>query len=150
MNEVSLKELNFALPTRMDIDACDKHKIDSRTEFPQEFFGLDPKDQVSVIYALIHAAHLHIGRLEEGKTNEDSHENSINDGIGFFPVNICISISLKKTPTLEVGAIFNFPDSWINTPIEFKLKIIRSFAYLMQSSGISIVMRNEKYGEQRA
>jgi hypothetical protein len=139
MTNVTLTKFSFALPTVVNLEKGQQETFVSSTEFPQEFFGLAPIDQVAVVNGLLCAV---VGHIK----NEADQLNSAKGLVGAdsFPMNIGIGVTVKRSPSLCIDVKFNFPESWSCSNRERKDKVLDSVAYLFQTAAVSIVNRDAK------
>lgn len=139
MTDVTLTEFSFALPTVVSIEKETHEKFVSSTEFPHEFFGLAPMDQVAVVNGLLCAVVKHIkeGADKLGDAKRETGGES-------FPINIGISVTVKRSTSLCIDAQFNFPESWSRLNKLRKEKVLDSVGHLFQAAAISIVNRESK------
>jgi hypothetical protein len=139
MTEVTLTEFSFALPTVVSLKKGLQEKFISSTEFPQEFFGLSPINQVAVLNGLLCAV---MGHVKKEKDQLNREMGLV--GADSFPINIGIGVTVKRSPDLCIDANFNFPESWGLLSGVRKEKVLESVAHLLQAAAISIVNREVK------
>lgn len=139
MTDVTLTEFTFALPTVVSLEKGTREKFVSSTEFPHEFFGLEPMDQVAVVNGLLCAVVKHV---KEGAGNLSSAKRLSSSES--FPINIGIGVTVKRSPILCIDAQFNFSESWSSLDELRKEKVLDSVGHLFQTAAISIVNRESK------
>jgi len=138
MTEVTLNKFNFALPTVVSPVAEVHGSYTASTEFPQEFFGLSPCEQVAVINGVIRALGVHVNSIRKN----DFSDLPVAEDM-YVPINIGIGISITRGAGLSMEAIFSLPELWEKLSSSKKINISNSIAYLFQASAISIVKRGE-------
>lgn len=139
MIDVSVTALRFALPTVIEKAKNDSNIFLARSEFPQEFFGLTPSSQLSVVNGLCNCFTKYCSELKAAHINANHFD-------GFDSLAIGISILLRKRESYEADFEINFPDIWDSLDIYVKQKAIQAIQYLLQSVGVSIVSREANHG----
>lgn len=139
MIDVSVAALRFALPTVIEKNLNNSSTLLARSEFPQEFFGLTPSSQLSVVNGLCESFSKYLSGLMEVNITGDEIEE-------FNSLAIGISVLLRKKTSYEADIEINFPDQWDSLSHCVKIKAIKALQFLMQSAGVSIVTREAKHG----
>lgn len=147
MTQVSLSVFTFALPTVISIDTDAQDGLCAKTDLPQEFFGLPAKEQLAVINSVLCAAAKYVHHLDQSIEQSECARDTrgiVSLDID-LPLLIGIGLKVKKIPDLHVESNFTFPERWNVMSEHAKKRVMNSIAFLMQTVGISIVNREQKY-----
>jgi hypothetical protein len=140
MTDVTLKEFKFALPTAVKVDSKNSENLISSTEFPHEFFGLDPMDQVAVLNGIICA-------IIENSQKVENDKQSSADLIQKLPFTLGIGVVVRREPKLTIEVNLSCPDCWLDLSASNQSKTLGSICFLLQTAAISIVNRESKLEE---
>jgi len=142
MTDVTLTEFSFALPTIVCFEDGANENLVSSTEFPHEFFGLAPIDQVAVINGVLCA----VVRLAKNGSDMGTNDER-GPGTSIFPLHFGIGVTVRRSSKLFIEAHFSFPEIWKSMNESEQGRVLDSVALLLQTAAISIVNRESRKEE---